>query len=262
MGAGLAFQLRMHRFTTLGLILFLASCSGTDEKSPRTREAFCQEWAANACSSAVVSACQATDADACRLAQQGFCQNLVPSTFSDAAADACLTAVGAAYADADLTGDELVTVLELGGDCRRVVDGPAGRGESCTSTRDCEGPAGYACVIKGGQSQGTCQIPEPVGAGLKCAAAQQVCMSGFYCNGSNCIEAKGLAEACTNDQECGAVGWCSAEGVCAERLAVNQACTASEQCASSLCYSFASEDSTCVDRLRLSRSEPICANLR
>jgi hypothetical protein len=253
----------MHRFTTLGLLLFLASCSGTDEKRARTREAFCQDWATSACSSAVVSACQATDAEACRLKQQEFCQDLVPTTFSDAGGDACLAAVGAAYADADLTGEELVTVLELGGDCSGVVGGSAGRGESCMSSRDCQqGAGGYECVIKGGQSQGTCQIPEPVAAGLKCAAAQQVCMPGFYCNGANCIEAKGLAEPCANDEECGETGWCGPDAMCAARLAVNEACTNSKQCLSALCYSFASEDSTCVDRLRLSRSEPVCANLR
>jgi hypothetical protein len=251
----------MHRFSALGLVLFFASCSATDEKSARTREEFCREWGNKACSSVVVSACQATDAEACRLKQQGFCESLVPTNFSDAAGDACLAAVGAAYEDADLTGDELVTVLELGGDCGRIVDGPSGRGESCTNSRDCQGPAGYECVIKGGQSQGTCQIPELVGAGLRCAAAQQVCMPGFYCNGANCIAAKAVEEACANDEECGSEGWCAA-GVCAARLSVNEPCTASNQCSSALCYSFASADSTCVDRLRLSRSEPVCANLR
>lgn len=247
-------------FTTFGLSLFLFSCSGDDAK-PRTREVFCQEWAVQACSSAVVSACQATSAETCRLTQQGFCMNLVPNTFSDESADACLAAVGAAYADADLTGDELATVLELGAPCNRVVGGAAGRGETCANDGDCSGSA-LECVIKGGQSAGTCQVPEAVGAGLKCAAAQQVCVPGFYCNGANCIEAKGEGETCTNDQECGADGWCGADGLCASRLAVNEACTSSNQCLSSLCYSFASVDRTCIDRLRLSRSEPVCADLR
>lgn len=252
----------MPRLTTLGLILFLASCSGDDAKKGRTREAFCQEWAVQACSSAVVSACQATSAETCRLAQQGFCMNLVPATFSDAAGDACLAAVGAAYADADLTGAELATVLELGAPCNRVVEGPAGLGERCTSDRDCAGPASHECVIKGGQTAGTCQVPELVGAGLKCAAAQQVCMPGFYCNGANCIEAKSTSDPCANDEECGAAGWCGADAACAARLAVNEACSDSNQCLSELCYSFATQDRTCVDRLRLSRSEPVCANLR
>ncbi|HWA78225.1 MAG TPA: hypothetical protein VG937_38080 [Polyangiaceae bacterium] len=251
----------MPRFTTLSLMILLAACSA-DEKDSRTRESFCQEWASAACSSAVVSACQASSAEACRLTQQGFCLSLVPSTFSDAAADDCLAAVGVAYADADLTGPELDTVLELGSPCNRIVEGAASAGETCTTDRDCKGSGGYECVIKGGRTQGTCQIPEQVGAGLRCAAAQQVCMSGFYCDGANCIQAKSTGEACTNDEECGATGWCGADGSCAARLSVDAACTASNQCASDLCYTFSAGDQTCVDRLRLSRSEPVCENLR
>lgn len=180
----------MIRFTTIGLLLLSTACSGSDDDKPRTREAFCQEWAARACSSAVVSACQAASAETCRLSQQAFCATLVPENFSDAAGDACLAAVGAAYADADLTGAELDTVLQLGPPCNRIVDGPSKLGETCTTSRDCEGSAGYQCIIKGGLSQGTCQIPAVVGAGLRCAAPQQVCMEDFYCDESNCIAAK------------------------------------------------------------------------
>lgn len=253
----------MHRFITLGSFLLLASsCSGDDADEGRTREEFCQEWAVKACSEAVVSACQATSAETCRLSQQAFCSSLVPNTFSDAASDACLNAVGDAYADADLTGDELATVLELGPPCNRVVKGPATSGESCATNRDCDGPAGYECVIKGEQTRGTCQIPEEVGAGLRCAAAQQVCASGFYCNGSNCIEAKATSEACAHDQECGPSAWCGPDGSCTDRLPINGACTDSNQCLSGLCYDFGGTDSTCVDRLRLSRSEPACESLR
>ena len=251
----------MIRFATLGLIVFFSACSGSEETA-RTREVFCQQWAKEACSSAVVSACQASSAETCRLTQQGFCMSLVPTNFSDAAADACLSAVRDAYADADLTGTELDTVLQLGGPCARVVEGPASVGETCTTSRDCQGSAGYECVTKGGQAQGTCQLPELIGPGLKCAAAQQVCMEGFYCNGSNCIEAKGAGESCTNDEECGISGWCGSEGVCSARLLVDAPCTASNQCASGLCYTFSADDRTCSDRLRLSRSEPVCENLR
>lgn len=251
----------MIRLSALGLLLFVASCSASEEE-PRTRETFCQEWATQACSSAVVSACQAASAETCRLTQQRFCMNLVPSNFSDEGADACLSAVGRAYSDADLTGSELATVLELGEECSAVVNGPAGLGETCANDRDCQGAAGYECVIKGSEPQGTCQIPELVGAGLRCSAPQQVCMPGFYCNGSNCIEAKATSEPCANDEECGPSGFCGDDGSCVARLAVNDACTASNQCLSDLCYSFTSGDSTCVDRLRLSRSEPICADLR
>ena len=126
----------MLRLSTFGLILLLNACSGGDDAKPRTREEFCQEWAKKACSSAVVSACQATSAEACRLSQQAFCARLVPATFSDSAANACLTAVGDAYADADLTGAELKTVLELGPPCNRIVNGASTLGEACTTSRE------------------------------------------------------------------------------------------------------------------------------
>jgi hypothetical protein len=209
-----------------------------------------------------VSACQATSAEACRLSQQAFCSSLVPATFSDSAADACLTAVGDAYADADLTGTELATVLELGPPCNRIVNGASKLGEACTTSRDCEGSAGYECVLKGEQTQGTCQKPEVVGAGLRCQAAQQVCMADFYCNGSNCIEAKLVGETCANDEECGSSGWCGPDNLCTARRAVNEPCADSKECLSELCFSFGSNDRVCVDRLRLSRSEPICLDLR
>jgi hypothetical protein len=87
-------------------------------------------------------------------------------------------------------------------------------------------------------------------------------MSGFYCNGSNCIEAKAVSEACSNDVECGASAWCAPDGVCTERLPVNGECTASNQCLSAFCHSFSATNTICIDRLRLSPSESACATLR
>ena len=106
----------------------------------------------------------------------------------------------------------------------------------------------------------TCGLFEP--EVIEIAAAVHEAGAFFYCDGANCIQAKTAGEACTNDEECGATGWCGADGSCAARLSVDAACTASNQCASDLCYTFSAGDQTCVDRLRLSRSEPVCENLR
>jgi hypothetical protein len=195
------------------------------------------------------------------LTQQRFCEGLVPAGFSDAHGDACIKAVAAAYADADLTGTELTTVLQLGAPCDAVIKGPKGQGEVCARNSDCDESAGFACVLRGGDSTGTCQVPELVGPGQKCGALQQLCMSGFFCDGKNCIASKDAGEDCVNDGECAPSGYCSADSKCVTLLGVGLACDADEQCQSELCYASTASMS-CADRVRLSPAEPICQNLR
>lgn len=238
------------------------SCGNSDESPALSRDGFCQQWSERACSDEVVSACQAQDTESCRTTQKGFCLDLVPKEFSSERANECLGAVGSAYADADLTGEELNTVMRLGVPCNRVVKGPIGKGGSCTQDADCDGPGGYLCVTKADGAQGTCQIPETVGAGLQCDAAQQICGAGFYCNGANCIAVKAVGQPCADDVECGEAALCTADGLCTARLAVSAPCTSDEQCLSGLCYDFGGSGATCVDRLRLSPSEPACQQLR
>jgi hypothetical protein len=244
------------KWNALGLLLL--ACSSEDPVP--TKAEFCEQWADRACADSVVSACQAADKDACKLGQQGFCQSIVPDSFSEDGIKGCLDAVGAAYADADLTGDELRVVLKLGGACGKLIVGPSGGGESCSSDLDCNGSDGFECVIKGGRSKGTCQVPEEVGAGKRCEALQQTCQSGFYCDGSNCIETKLEGEECTINEECGPEGTC-VDAECVPRLGVDSVCTQDDQCFSDLCYEF-DDERTCTDRIRLSRSEPICEDLR
>jgi hypothetical protein len=240
----------------------IQACSQTANSDGRSRDEFCRDWAAAACSDETVSACQAQTAAACRLAQQAFCEQTVPDdTFSDARGDACIGAVRAAYADADLTGVELNTVLQLGGPCAGVIKGPVAIGESCTSDRDCDGSAGVSCVRRGGQSRGSCQIPEPVGAGQRCLDPRQVCPDGFYCDGNNCIAAKQPGEVCATTYECAPAGYCTPSSACAARVGVGTTCSVDDDCLSGLCYAIA-EQKQCVDRVRLSPAEAICQDLR
>ncbi|MGC4089031.1 MAG: hypothetical protein QM756_14240 [Polyangiaceae bacterium] len=209
----------------------------------------------------MVSTCQATNVEACHLAQQAYCLALVPANFSDEKGDACIEAVAKAYADADLTGAELLAVTELGPPCDAIVRGPSGAGESCSSDRDCDGSEGYRCALRGGAANGTCQVPELVGAGQKCAALQQTCGDGFYCDGNNCIATKSLGESCSNDYECGSVARCESDASCAPKLALGDPCTSAADCASGVCYSINGQRS-CVDRIRLSPAEALCDELR
>lgn len=253
-----------HSATLMSLlVLGLFGCSNDDGSTEMTRAQFCLDWAKAACSAETVSVCQASDAEACQVAQRQVCADLVPTSgFSGQNADACLSAVRAAYADADLTAAEAKTVMRLGEPCDRLVSGPRSAGQSCSSHSDCNTPDGFDCAIKGSSVEGTCQtlvVKEP---GLSCAAAQEVCTEGFYCNGENCVEAKAVGESCANSAECGTEGFCGESSDCTSRLAVSSPCTEDSECASDVCYQLGNSTPECLDRLRLSPSEPACDELR
>lgn len=245
-------------FTALSLVAFAPLACSDESPAPETREGFCDRWGQAACSADVVSACQAASADDCRLAQEEFCLDLVPVTgFAPNQADACINAVRSAYSDADLTADELDTVLRLGPPCNRLVRGPREAGETCTSSADCNAPEGYECVIKGSMGTGTCQQPEVVEAGRDCSADEAVCTEGFFCDGENCVEGAAAGEACVINEQC-AEGYCADTDVCSPGLDVNAACTTDDQCASGICYQFSDTERVCTDRVRLSRTDPLC----
>lgn len=238
----------------------MAACSG-DDPAPRTRAQFCADWAAAACSDEVVSACQAEDVESCRVAQEAFCEELVPASFSDTAGSACIRAVRRAYADADLDGEELGVVLRLAEPCDGIIAGPGEEGDSCEEPRDCNLAAGLECLKKSDSTEGVCRMPEVVMAGLDCEAEQKTCEEGFFCNGSNCVEARDPGDECTIQAECGEEGFCNAEGECEESYAVGEACETDMQCGTGICYEF-EDETVCTDLIRLSRSEPVCDDLR
>lgn len=247
----------------LTLSAAFAACAGSDDDDPETVSGFCERWAAAACSTEVVSTCQAADVDTCRDSQLAFCLGGLPTEgFSGARSDQCIEAVAAAYEDADLTSDELGTVLRFAAPCDQLVAGSRDEGEVCQSRRDCNAPGGFECVFKGDQNMGVCAIPERVGPGQDCSASSAVCDPGFYCNGDNCIAGEDTGEPCANTAQCGPSDFCGITSVCEPRLAVDATCGFDEQCASGLCYQFSATDQVCTDRLRLSRNEPICQDLR
>jgi len=222
---------------------------------------FCQAWAQAACSDAVVSACQATDAKHCRQSQSEFCRSLVPDQTAAAGGDECVSAVSAAYRDADLSGSELQLVLRLGGPCERVLRGTARAGDACKAANECDRSRGYACAMKSDSGAGTCQIPEVVSPGRDCKAPEKTCGSGFYCDGHNCIETLAAGEACSIQAQCAEMGFCNEAGQCAEHIAVNQPCHNDGECARGICSEFQGEQ-VCTDRVVLSRADPLCEALR
>ncbi|MEY4577761.1 MAG: hypothetical protein RL701_2464 [Pseudomonadota bacterium] len=219
--------MKAHRSLFCLLVLVIA-CADDEKPAARTSEEFCQAWASAACSTEVISVCQAASAEECRQSQEDFCRTLVPAkTFSDAKGDACLAAVKAAYQDADLASEELATVLTLAEPCDTIIAGPKQRGDSCSDRSECDASAGYECVKKAD---------------------------------TGAIEAKEVGDDCKIQEECDATGFCN-EGKCAERFEVSEPCGFDEQCSNGICYAFEGTK-TCTDRIRLSRAEPICATFR
>jgi hypothetical protein len=227
----------------------------------RTADEFCQQWARAACSEAVVSACQASNAEECRQTQAGYCRNLVPEQIASTGSDNCIAAVGAAYRDADLRGDELALVLRFSGACARTVVGPNKEADDCSVNTDCDVSRGYSCVRKADAEAGTCQAAQVVEPGRDCRDAEKTCQDGFFCDGRNCIETLATGESCAINEQCGQNGFCDASGACAERRAVNDSCENDVECARGICSAL-TDEKVCTDRIVLSRADPVCENLR
>jgi len=239
---------------------------GADDSSLKTEAAFCVEWAEAACTSEVVAVCGGKE-ETCIDSQQQVCRALVPVGYSAKFAEDCLEAVRDAYEDADLSSDELEVVLRLGGACKTLVDGGQSEGGECIETTDCDGVNGYECVIRPGESFGTCQIPVVVGGGDPCTDPEVVCDVDFYCNGSDCLRRKAADADCTSNAMCAPELRCeiatgAAEGVCVPRLDIGESCMTDDECASDLCIGSTETDKGCVERIRLSTRDPLCQDLR
>jgi hypothetical protein len=252
----------MTKAKKLGLMVALAAVAGCSEDDDALDAAgFCDEWAARACSEEVVSACQVASSEDCVQGQRTACLARLPGgEFSDARAGQCLDAVEAALEDADLTADELRTTLRLDAPCDRLVAGPADEGDACSADSDCDAPAGLTCVFRG--QAGSCQIPETVQPGLDCSASNAVCTEGFFCNGDNCIGTGDEGDPCLRDEECSMGTFCDAAGTCQAGLEIGASCQLDAECATGICLRFSATEQACTDRLRLSRSEPLCNDFR
>jgi hypothetical protein len=239
----------------LSLGLLVGGCgSGSEDEGEievTTRSDFCERWAVAACSSEVVSVCQASSADDCQIAQETACLDALPGTFVDRGVDDCIAAVRKAYEDADLTAAELDTVLRFSGHCSDVILANES-GEICEIDSNCE-PA-LSCVLKG-ETEGSCEEDVViVEAGHSCTEPEEKCEAGFYCDGRNCLAALREGADCSNDSQCDTEMYCNE--ICLAKLDVNEECESDAECVSGICYETAGERS-CLNRLRLSPAEPL-----
>ncbi|HVR20008.1 MAG TPA: hypothetical protein VMS65_09930 [Polyangiaceae bacterium] len=260
-------------FFTLFFVSSVIGCSGSqpgpgaDENSLKTEAAFCTAWAKAACNDDVVAACNAMSETDCIDSQQQACRAIVPTGYDSKYAEDCVEAVRDAYEDAELTAEELETLLRLGGACKVLIDGGQQEGDECASTIDCDGVSGFECVIKAGQTLGMCEIPVPAGGGDSCLEPEVVCEDGFYCNGSDCLRRKTLDTVCDSDAMCAAELRCDiptggSDGTCVERLGNGDPCTIDADCASGVCLGSTETDKICVSSVILTVRDPLCRDLR
>ncbi|HTQ04255.1 MAG TPA: dickkopf-related protein [Polyangiaceae bacterium] len=267
----------MTKCLILPLALFAVSACTVEASGPkdtvdpsiRDQSAFCTTWAKAACNDTVVANCNEVDTATCVEHQSAFCQTLVPSTgYSPSQAQDCIDAVKAAYADAQLDATELDLVLRLGGACSHLVVGPSKQGEPCSQDSDCDTTKNYSCVIKGGDAQGTCQIPVIQANGAPCDGLAMVCGAGAYCDtdsGDNCLTDKKQGAKCTYDAMCGDGLRCNiptdstdGSGTCDAKLANKATCTADTDCAAGICRS---DTMICTSKVILTGADPICNDL-
>ncbi len=256
-----------------GLVALAAatlSCSGNQKRSSTdpyaTESAFCQSWAKAACNAKVVDACGAKDVAACVSRQSSYCLGLVPPYYDSKNAKVCVTAVKDAYADAKLTSEELKTVRDLQGDCGKLNAGPLGVGETCSADDQCNNVADLACIKKGTDPQGTCQVPLLQQGGFACTEPNQACDVGFYCDGQNCLARPGDGQVCNKEskpcQEDYNCTGTTGDLHCSPKGDVSATCALDGDCKSGICAKPSQGAGSCVENVVLSPFDPFCPNLK
>jgi hypothetical protein len=255
-------------FPLVTAALLSGACSSTKKRqstTPKQTEAtFCTDWAKAACNSKVVTACAAADADSCVEKQSAFCLNNLPPHYDATNAPGCIAAVKAAYADGQLTSEELTVVRNFGAPCDELNKGPSGEGETCSNDDDCNTLEHLRCIVKPDQSVGTCQVPVEVGGGFSCTQANETCVEGFYCDGSNCLARKGAGATCNELAPCLEDFSCLGDpgaATCQEKGNASAACTENVECKSDICAKNAAGSGKCVDQVVLAPTELICSDL-
>jgi hypothetical protein len=260
-----------RRFLPFLSVFAWLGCSGSqpgpggDESTLKTETAFCTAWADAACNEEVVVACDSGSRAICVDNQRQACQALVPPGYKSKHAEECVEAVRDAYEDADLTAEELDVVLRLGGVCAMLIDGGLDEGADCVRSTDCDGVNGYECVVKAGQTLGTCQVPAAVDGGRRCSSPESVCVADFYCDQTNCVERVPEGDPCDGDV-CAAGLRCAVatgetETSCVPQLANRQPCASDDECVSGLCIDTDPTHKQCGSFARLALGSPLCDSL-
>jgi hypothetical protein len=257
--------LRLSRFSLalplVGFTFFGGACSSKDDgpKYPDINS-FCNARASAECSQQVLLDCAFPDSATCVARRQQVCVTGKPTNtvYAPAAAESCVNAVGAAYGDGQLTLAENTSVNDA---CAPVFDGPGAKDATCSVDNDCQESTGLRCVVAGGLTTGTCQIPQMVQGGGSCAAMDAQCVSGFHCGSTaHCDIDAALSESCATIP-CSPTLQCSGAGTCVAKTPDGSPCAADAECAHGICNKASTAAmGVCVSQVTLSPTEPFCSS--
>src|SRR5690349_14766146 len=146
----------MKRFSALLSLplasLALAGCGDDEPDKFKDRDAFCDQWALQACNITIVEECADDKAD-CQAGQREYCKGLVPmAKYNKAGAQKCAEAIGKTLVEAELTPDGIAMYRDLKGDCSEVASGDSEKGDACFVDSDCSTKDGLRCIVPAGDA--------------------------------------------------------------------------------------------------------------
>jgi hypothetical protein len=242
------------------------------------KSAYCVGRARAECNATVVSKCgSAGEASCVTKRQYSICNAAQAGTYRPQAADACIAAVKAAYADAQLNEADQKSMDAA---CLKVFGGTGGVGAPCTDLTTCTLDQSLSCVVPNGSTTGgTCQKPVTKPGGDPCSAPDAVCDDTRYCSITEkaCVLKKASGDPCHAAQPCQKTDRCVPNnppdtkdptiGTCQTKLANNSPCASAGECASGMCVTVVEwtgdggspvTQTKCMDYQGFSASEPIC----
>jgi len=257
----------------LGLVAALCGCAtGNDEVDEKavpfsTVADYCRGRAEAECNELVLAKCRATDRASCVASRTKLCRSTVPqgATYVPRVGERCVKTVLDAYADAQLSGTELVAIERTCG--TQMFAGPGDARATCTVDLDCDGSRGLECTRAWNADSGKCLRPIAVGPGASCAGEADRCPADFYCEQRSMIcEPRPAAEEpcqpgympCVESATC--VGSGPFGGVCRAKLALGEACRYDSDCSDHACERpMGSPNGTCAAVLAMSTLSDVCS---
>jgi hypothetical protein len=256
----------VHTIARAGIMLIgfslLASCGAKDDPKYADISSYCKGRAEAECSKEVLQACAIAEQSRCVTKRQAACVAAAPAgaTYNPSGAEACVNAVSTAFADARLSSQENRTVIET---CAALYDGPGSANAPCQKDIDCKVSANLRCVLRGGATTGTCQVPQRVTGGGVCSSPAQSCVPDYHCGATDhCDVNSKVGEVCSDVLPCVEAARCSA-GKCEKKFDDGTACVSDQECANALCArGSGAAQGVCVSQMSLAPNEPFCVDAR
>ncbi len=250
----------------------VVGCGGSEKAEPApgpkypSKAAFCAALPDQVCSKALTDACGTITPEGCKQAVAARCTDLdiffgvTEGGFNPDAAEDCLHAVGASFADGKIDATEYKNV---GSACGKMFSAHRPAGAACSGDIDCGD--GLNCVYDTTAQAAQCTAPGKAGGGESCKT--EACQAGFFCEptAAICFKGRNEGEPCkANDDPCQATLVCNV-GKCVKRFAAGTECTQNAQCDSGLCGDVSDgkvESRKCLNALVFGTDAPVCAQFK